>query len=239
MRPVLRPPCSQSFMPMSNARSLVSQPFLPDLCPITAAVEALANAEAVDERGAIFTRREVVDFILDLCGYTADRPLHRHRLLEPSFGNGDFLLPAIARLLETWRQAGATGNPVQDLGPCIRGVELHRATFQRTRAAVVAQLVEAGLPDDQAAELADVWLIQGDFLLAELPSRFDWVVGNPPYVRQELIPPLLLAEYRRRYVTVHDRADLYVPFIERGRITRVAQRVRPLMPRCWLDWPAS
>ena len=60
------------------------------------------------------------------------------------------------------------------------------------------------------------WLIQGDFLLIPLPSNFDVVIGNPPYVRQELIPNVLLAEYRSRYATVFDRADLYIPFIERS-----------------------
>ena len=42
------------------------------------------------------------------------------------------------------------------------------------------------------------------------------VIGNPPYVRQEMIPDVLLAEYRSRYTTVYDRADLYIPFIERS-----------------------
>ena len=42
------------------------------------------------------------------------------------------------------------------------------------------------------------------------------MVGNPPYVRQELIPDVLMAEYRRRYTTIYDRADIYVPFIERA-----------------------
>lgn len=201
---------------MSTANLLVSQPFLPDLCPITAAVESLANAGGVDERGAIFTRREVVDFIMDLCGYTTDKPLHRHSLLEPSFGDGDFLLPAIDRLLEAWSKGGETGDPINDLGHCIRGVELHRSTFQRTRALIVARLADAGIGADKADELADVWLVHGDFLLADLPTSFDWVVGNPPYVRQELIPPVLMAEYRQRYTTIYDRADLYVPFIERS-----------------------
>ena len=49
-----------------------------------------------------------------------------------------------------------------------------------------------------------------------MPGQFDFVVGNPPYVRQELIPAPLLAEYRCRYQTIYDRADLYVPFIERS-----------------------
>jgi len=52
------------------------------------------------------------------------------------------------------------------------------------------------------------------FLLMDLPQTFTHVVGNPPYVRQELIPAGLLAEYRARYLTLYDRADLYVPFIE-------------------------
>ena len=46
----------------------------------------------LEARVAIFTRSEVVDFILDLAGYTEDQPLHEKRLLEPSFGGGDFLL---------------------------------------------------------------------------------------------------------------------------------------------------
>ncbi len=64
--------------------------------------------------------------------------------------------------------------------------------------------------------LSSQWLVQGDFLLAELPPEFAFVVGNPPYVRQELIPDALLAEYLARYTTVFDRADLYIPFIERS-----------------------
>ena len=54
----------------------VRQASFPDFCQLTAAVEELANAGGIEERGAIFTRCEVVEFILDLCGYTADQPLH-------------------------------------------------------------------------------------------------------------------------------------------------------------------
>ena len=42
---------------------LVRQPSFPDLCPITAAVEELASLGGIEERGAIFTRREVVDCV--------------------------------------------------------------------------------------------------------------------------------------------------------------------------------
>jgi hypothetical protein len=180
------------------------------------AVEQLAASSGGDARGAVYTRREVVEFILDLAGYTADQPLFDRRLLEPAFGGGDFLLPAIERLLRAWRAGGANGSVIKELGDSVRAIELHRDSFRATRAVVVALLGREGIAQEDASALADRWLSQGDFLLAPLDGSFDFVVGNPPYVRQELIPNPLLAEYRSRFQTMYDRADLYIPFIERS-----------------------
>lgn len=198
------------------SRLLLDQPALPGFCQITDAVHGLAHSSGVGERGAIFTRPEVVDFILDLTGYLASDKLHQRTLLEPSFGAGDFLLPAIERLLLARDNALASGQEAADLSACIRAVELHRETFDQVREKVLKMLHHAGFAPADALELADSWLIHGDFLLAHLPNSFDFVVGNPPYVRQELIPAALLQEYRRRFLTLYDRADLYIPFIERS-----------------------
>ena len=185
-----------------------------DDCPVASAVNALASA-GVEERGAVFTRREVVDFILDLAGYTTDRPLMKLRLLEPSFGGGDFLLPAIDRLLKVWAKAGHP-DPLRALSDAIRAVELHRESFEATRREVMGRLEVEGIATRDADTLARQWLTFGDFLLIELTGTFDVVVGNPPYVRQELIADALMAEYRQRYSTIYDRADIYIPFIERS-----------------------
>lgn len=183
---------------------------------VAAAIEKLSVSTTSESRGAIFTRVEVVDFILDLAGYTEDQPLHQKRLLEPSFGGGDFLLPAIGRLLTAWRSSQHAGNVVEQLGNAIRAIELHGKTFSFTRAAVIEMLKQEAVEDQSAMALADRWLVQDDFLLTLLDGQFDFVVGNPPYVRQESIPAALLAEYRDRYQTMFDRADIYIPFIERS-----------------------
>ena len=190
------PPWQQSLLPLA-----VDPPELP----------AVATTAA---QGAIFTRPEVVAFILDLVGYTVDRPLHRLRLLEPSIGQGDFLLPAIDRLLCAWR-ADPSAN-LATLQQALCGVELHTETFAATKLVVLDYLGQKGFSANDARTLADSWLIQGDFLLVEINGCFDLVVGNPPYVRQELIPDALMALYRARYQTIYDRADLYVPFLERS-----------------------
>ncbi len=182
------------------------------MCPIAEAVDRLTHNSDAGERGAVFTRREVVDFMLDLAGYTPDRPLHCMRLLEPSFGSGEFLLAAVERLLTAFQTAGGVG----DLSTCIRAVELHGDTFASTKSYLKSLLLNSGFPEPEAARLLNAWLVSGDFLLSPLSGQFDFVVGNPPYVRQELIPAALVLEYRKRYATLYDRADLYIPFIERS-----------------------
>lgn len=183
---------------------------------VSAALESLAGEGEV-ERGAVFTRPEVAATILDLSGYRADLTLHRMRLLEPSFGGGDFLLLAVQRLLVAWRREG--GSPVTaltDLREAVRAVELHRESVDAVASRLKSALCAAGILDADADALCSAWLVCDDFLLAVLPGEFDVVVGNPPYVRQERIPSALLAEYRQRFRTLFDRADLYVPFYERA-----------------------
>lgn len=214
---------------------LLEQPSLPGFCQVTDAVEKLARASAVDERGAIFTRREVVEFILDLVGYSTAQDLHKLTILEPSFGGGDFLLPVLDRLLAVRRKLLAIGQQVGDLADCVRGVELHRTTFDETRTSVIQRLVQEDIPLTEAIVLADTWLVQDDFLLTTLPAHFDFVVGNPPYVRQELIPPALLQEYRKRFATLFDRADLYIPFFERSlKLLRPGGRLSFICADRWM-----
>lgn len=200
---------------MAKANSLAYQQSLPGFCPLTDAVSTLASSGR-EERGAIYTRHEVVDFMLDLVGYTADQPLHERRLLEPSAGGGDFLLRAVGRLMIAYQKAPPAGSVVANLRNAIRAVELHIETLDTTRLLIVKLLHEHGVSTRDSSTLADSWMIQGDFLLTDLPFDFTHVVGNPPYIRQEMIPQILIDEYRRRFATIFDRADIYIPFIERS-----------------------
>ena len=128
------------------SRTLVSSTrpaSLPGFCPVEKAVAALSQS-GVEARGAVFTKSEVVDFILDLVGYTPNRPLHQQVLLEPCFGDGEFLQAAVGRLLSAWTKHSPM-VPAESLAPCIRAVELHGASFERTHRELAAQLREAGI----------------------------------------------------------------------------------------------
>lgn len=196
----------------------LSLPFLaPDRSSaVLSAVAALATATA-EERGSIYTRREVVDFLLDLIGYTPDQPLAEYRLLEPSFGGGTFLFAAVERLLDSYvAHEGNIAEADTFLRDAIRAVEVHAVTYSEVSTALIHLLGDQGLTREHAIQLTHAWLVNDDFLLADLPETFTHVVGNPPYLRQDRIHPALIQEYRHRYRTIYDRADLYIPFIERS-----------------------
>ncbi|MBN1449209.1 MAG: Eco57I restriction-modification methylase domain-containing protein [Bacteroidetes bacterium] len=166
------------------------------------------------ERGAVFTKESVVELILDLTGYVASKPLLSFRLLEPSFGEGDFLVIAADRLLQAYTREEK--NDLRALTKCIRAVEVHHESIEVAKRRLKELFWSYSYAGKDVDDVISSWLIHGDFLLIDLPLQFTHVVGNPPYLRQESIPVELLREYRSRYRTMYDRADLYVPFIERG-----------------------
>lgn len=188
--------------------------------PIAHALDRLSSS-GQEDRGAIFTKREVVCFILSLVGYTSQKELYLKRILEPSFGHGEFLVEIVNRLLKKFTQdfdpPTIKSETLDLLKSSIRAVELHRDSFEHVKLKLLNRLEEAGFSNHNARSIVDAWLQCGDFLFSDLnSSSFDFVVGNPPYVRQEAIPNVLLKEYRKRFLTMCDRADLYVAFTEKS-----------------------
>lgn len=186
-------------------------------------------------QGDVFTRTIVVNFMLDLIGYTADAKLTSFRVLEPSFGKGDFLIPIIKRLLEAFAKLPVQTNVVATLGNCIRSVELHEQTYQNTKKHITSLLSNHGFTKDNASKLTNLWLKQGDFLMSTFDTSFTHIVGNPPYVRQERLSKTLVQTYRAKFKTIYGRADLYIPFIEHAlSLLATSGQLCFICPNRWL-----
>ena len=164
-----------------------------------------------ESRGEVFTKTEVVEFILDLVGWRVGQGLLTQRLLEPSCGSGDFVVPAVRRLL-----ADAPDATARELLPCIRAVEVNRAAFDILGQRVRAVLESHGFSADETETLTEAWLLHADFLTQPFITPFTHVVGNPPYLRIEALPRPLMQRYRALFRTMYDRADLYIAFYEKG-----------------------
>ncbi len=141
---------------------------------------------AIGRHGQVFTKPHVVALILDLCGYRASLPLHETRLLDPGCGDGAFIAEALARLLKSL----PAGTHPDSLSDCLLAVEKDPALAQRSRERLERQLIQFGFKHSVARKLSKGWVANEDFLASETVGQFDFVVGNPPYVRQEAIPRL-------------------------------------------------
>ncbi len=162
----------------------------------------------------MFTRRWVVELILDLVGYRAEADLGAAVIVEPSCGCGAFMNPIVERLAES---CARHGRSLDEMGSAIRGFDLLEHNADHTRKAVMDKLLELGESLDVAERLSGQWIVTDDFLLADHRTiQADFVVGNPPYIRLEDVPNDVSDAYRRELTTMRGRADIFIGFFERG-----------------------
>ena len=152
--------------------------------------------------GDVPTAPEVVRYMLDLVGYTADKNLSDTIILEPSCGEGEFVVEIAGRLMESALRFGFDAQAA--FVRCVYGYDIVEEKIQRCR----ERIKELGLDPTEAH------INVGDFLSAKVPE-VDVVVGNPPYVRYENIPACQLEYIKNTFPTFHYRADLYIPFFEK------------------------
>ncbi len=165
----------------------------------------------VEPKGVVYTKRWVVELLLDLSGYCSDRNLVDVLAVEPAAGDGAFLGPMIERLVESCK------NLNRSLAECEHSFiayELNEASAARARAVAENILMNRGVKRPLAKRLADAWVVNRDYLLDADSKQADFIIGNPPYIRLEDIPEETASVYRNAYPTMRGRADLYVAFFE-------------------------
>ena len=162
--------------------------------------------------GVVYTKQWVVELILDLAGYTPDKRLFEQVAVEPSAGDGAFLLGMIRRLTESCSRHQVALDTAAD---ALRAYEIDSKAVAKAVDSVAAELGKLGHPPTLSRQLASQWIRHEDFLDASLqfPSA-DVIAGNPPYIRLEEIPEDKAEMYRNTYRTMRGRADLYVAFYE-------------------------
>jgi adenine-specific DNA-methyltransferase len=162
------------------------------------------------QHGSVTTHSTVVDFMLDITGYTSTKNLSAISVLEPGVGSGAFLLAILERLYQSSeRFAFSFAGSLQH----IVAVDIDADMVDILRVRVRDFLVRKGVCD--AVKHASRIVRQDNFLLSTA-GRFDLIVGNPPYVRHELIPDGEKAQYKKLFATFKHRSDLYIAFFEKS-----------------------
>lgn len=183
--------------------------------------------------GEVFTRRWVVETMLDLVGYTADRDLAELLIVEPACGAGAFLGPIVERLSASCQ---AYGRSLPDAMHAVAALDLLDRNVALSRELVTRQLLADGWRPDHVDTVVPGWIRQGDYLLADHgPRPADVVIGNPPYIRLEDVPDARMSAYRLACPTMGGRADIYVGFYEVGlRSLRAGGRLGFICADRWM-----
>ena len=191
--------------------------------PVEEATKTLTAARSLDEevkalhdRCGVYTKPEIVQRILDAIGWQSKTDLSEARLLEPAAGDGQFVVEAAKRLVQSYQGRGLHPT-LRNLKHRITAYELHRGEAERARRRIVGALRELGVHHRTAAACAKSWIICADFLLADFRSKkFTHAVGNPPYIRWSRIPPSLKAKYDTQLPREMIGGDLFLPFLDRA-----------------------
>ena len=166
-----------------------------------------------DYHGVVYTKDWVARLVLDIAGYTIDKPLWDKVIIEPSCGEGSFLREIISRLLESAKRDAKLDY--EHLTKCIRCFDLDSEATKTCRTLSNECLIKSGLPEDVSYQLSEDWICCNDFLLYDdIPA--DFVVGNPPYLRATEIPSKAREEYVARFSTMTKGCDIFVAFFEKG-----------------------
>ena len=170
--------------------------------------------------------------------------LAKLRILDPACGSGAFLIAAFNFLnaeqkrvrdrlgeLRPGLLAYASANAdVEIITGNLFGVDVNAESVEITKLALWLQTARR----DRALESLDGNILHGNSLvndarfhprpftwetafplLADEDGLFDIVLGNPPYVRMELVKPIK-PHLQQRFAVATDRADLYAYFFELG-----------------------
>lgn len=146
---------------------------------------------------------------VELSGYN----LLHSKIMEPSFGTGNILIRLIVRIVAQGKASGLSDDAIiKVLQSNIHGIEKDEALAAKAKERLNVQLGMFGLPSQS-------WdnLVVGDTLLLweKYRDTFDYVIGNPPYVRIHNLP-----ESERELVKglsfQKGMCDLYVAFYKIG-----------------------
>ena len=158
-------------------------------------------------RGRVYTPAPLVARILDAAGYSGSRVTHS-RVLDPACGDGQFLVDVVRRVLDETprdRQLDALHR--------LHGWDTDAEAITVCRDRLDALTAPLGLAVDWNVDVRNA--LDEYTGTSRAPTRFDVIVGNPPYVRIQH-----LSEADRQLVQTHFQfcqtgsTDLYIAFFE-------------------------
>mgnify|MGYP001041379474 CR=1 FL=1 len=143
----------------------------------------------IQKKGQVFTPSEIVDLMVEKL-FQKRRPAPNDRVLDPGCGTGAFIKGIL-----NWCERENVAIP------CIVGVESDPQFIKEAQKLIV--------------DRETITVMKGNFLLENF-GAFDFIIGNPPYVRIDKLSEPEREMYRKNFETAVNRFDLYMLFFEKA-----------------------
>ena len=162
----------------------------------------------VKHRGQVFTPMNIVNLMLDKIEYCDDN-IQCNSILEPSFGDGAFLCEIVNRIIDYSALYNLTKNAIYEILDNVYGIELDVDLYTATIEKLNAML--------QRYDLVYNWphLYNMDALQYNPDVQFDYIIGNPPYVKIQNLGLDMRKYLSDNYQFCSGNTDLYIAFFEK------------------------
>lgn len=181
----------------------------------------VTNDRDTKHSGAVYTPAETVRTVLDVAGYVPDADIVGKAILEPSCGDGAFLVEIASRLLTACERAGMSRDEMRHrLIGDVHAIEIDTDECERARERMCEVASGFGV-EVSPSQLVNI--VTGDAIATLVGAlvddgsidsqSFDFVVGNPPYVRIHNADTSVM---RRLSWCAEGMTDMYYAFFELG-----------------------
>jgi len=161
--------------------------------------------------GQVNTPNWIVKQILDMSGYS-DKSILDKYIMEPSCGDGAFLIEIVKRYItEALYQNMDINQIINNLGEYIYGIEIDKVEFNKCIQNLNRLII------DVFGDYNVDWKIFNEDtfdIYQQFNNKFDYVVGNPPYIRIHHIDKNERESIKGRFKFTNGTIDAYILFFE-------------------------
>lgn len=206
---------SEGFIAEFLRESVVNHTF-EDIVTIEDVISVFEQAVPIEERtknGAIYTPSYIRDFIINQLFAENQEKFRNGLIIDPACGCGAFLYTA-AQVIRNSEES------FRSIISRLYGVDISANSVRRTK----LLLALTALTNHEYVNESDFHIycansLSFDFCqfdAVKMNGGYDYVIGNPPYVRSKNIEPESKALLPNWEVAIGGNADLYLPFFEIG-----------------------
>lgn len=161
-------------------------------------------ADESKKSGVIYTPHYISDYIVNLVSYSPE-----YTVIEPSVGHGVFIFSLIEHVKNKFELQGP------DLKHWFEN-KVYAIELSKSKVDDFIEILTIYFEKNNISDVNYSKIFCGDSLFFNFDMKFDYIIGNPPYIRTKNLDSEYLISLRQNFESCRiGNVDIYYAFIER------------------------